>query len=89
MQSKVASVWAWLRLDVFAYINLVGVDCKFGSEAADEGDSERQQLRIQERTCIGGASPQDQFIDEEDQRVELHRKRIQETSTDGRRRLGT
>ena len=29
-----------------------------------EGDSERQQLRIQEKTCIGGASRRDQLIDE-------------------------
>ena len=46
----------------------VGVDCKFGSEAADEGDSERQQLRIQKKICVGGASRQDQLVDEKGSR---------------------
>ena len=68
LQSRVVSVWGWLSLCVFAYRNPVGVDCKFGSESANEGDSERQQLRIQEKTCIGGASPQHQLIDEEGSR---------------------
>ena len=42
----------------------VGVVCKFGSEAADELDSEHQQRRIQEKICIGAQSRRDQLIDE-------------------------
>ena len=49
---------------MFAYRSPVGVDCKFGSEAANEGDSERQQ----EKTCIGGTSPNNQLIDEKGSR---------------------
>ena len=35
-----------------------------------KGDSERQQLRLQEKTCIGGASRQDHLIDEKGSRSE-------------------
>ena len=70
LQSRVVSVRGWLSLDVFAYRNPVAVACWFRSEASDEGGSERQQLRIQEKTCISGASPRDQFIDEDGSRSE-------------------
>ena len=64
LQSRVVSVRGWLSRSVFAYRSPVGVDCKFGTEATDEGDAERQQLRIKEKTCIDEASPQVQLIDE-------------------------
>ena len=65
----------------------VGVDCKFGSEAEGEGDSERQQRRIQEKICTGGESRQDHLIDEKGSRSwSFNRQRIQESFYIDRRR---
>ena len=61
--SGVGSVWVCLDTG-----SPVGMDCKVGSEAADEEDSERQQRRIHEKICIGGESWQDQLLDKKGSR---------------------
>ena len=81
--SGICSVWVCLDTE-----SPVGLDCKFGSEAADEGDSERQQQRIQESFFIGrrrkgwfGTSTA------ENPREDLHRWRVTPGSTHRRERI--
>ena len=70
VQSMVVPVLGGLRLSLSMLDagSPVRVDCKFVSEAADEGHSERQQQRIPEKFCIGGQSRQVQLIDEKGSR---------------------
>ena len=91
LQSMVVSVWGWLSLGVFEYRSPARVDCKFGSETADEGDSERQQRRMQEKICTGGEKIHHGRITSsttKNQGVDLHRQRIQERFYIDRRRKG-
>ena len=60
LQSKVVPVWGWLSLAVFEYRSSVLMDCKFGSEAVGEGDSEGRLQRISIRiNYIDGRGPKE------------------------------
>ena len=65
----------------------VRVDFKFGSEAADEGGSDDQQRRIQEKTCIGREPWQDQLIDGGGSRKGPSSRRTATGSTQRRKRI--
>ena len=67
----IGSVWVCLDTG-----SPVGVDYKFGSEAADEGNSERQQLRIQGRSASAERHGRINSWTRKDQGVDLHRQRI-------------